>query len=242
MHEIGCAFVAGCDGDHGVSRVSAPSGTLAAYAVDHGFAWLTVFADAPPPRHPLYAVSSRGFAAHFGRGPRASRFYLQCLPSDQAGDWPDDRIWQQLRTRLGHDDLPGGPVTEKEIFPLRSLVHEPMSYGRLYLLGDAAHVIAPLGGKGMNLALYDAEVFALAVRDFTRGGDDAGLRSYSDVCLRRTWNYQEFSQWMTEAAHDACDVTQRDPFRARLARARLDRLFTSPESARAFAELTAGLA
>src|SRR5882757_3145557 len=129
-HEITCEFVAGCDGDHGVSRASVPEGELTAYPFDHGIAWLTVLADVPPaPSHPLMAVSGQGFAARFPRGPKASRFYLQCPPSDKPADWPDDRIWEQLRTRLGDDGLVTGPITEKTVFPLRSVVHEPMHYG-----------------------------------------------------------------------------------------------------------------
>ncbi|AXI77326.1 4-hydroxybenzoate 3-monooxygenase [Peterkaempfera bronchialis] len=242
-HEIACDLVAGCDGDHGVSRASIPDGVLTAYPFDHGIAWLTVLADAAPPRHPLLAVSRHGFAAHFARGPRASRFYLQVPLGDGPDDWPEDRVRQQLRARLGSDDgPPPGTVTEKEVFRLRSVVHEPMSHGRLHLVGDAAHIISPMGGKGMNLALYEAEVFARAVRDLVRDGDDAGLRSYSAVCLQRAWNYQEFSRWMTEMLHDAGDDTRTGPFRRRLARARLDRLSTSRASAGAFAELMAGLA
>jgi p-hydroxybenzoate 3-monooxygenase len=241
-HALTCDFVAGCDGDHGVSRAAIPEGELTAYPFDHGIAWLTVLADVPPPPHPLMAVNGRGFAAHFPRGPRASRFYLQCPPAARVDDWPDDRVWEQLRARLGDDGLPAGPITEKEVFPLRSVVHEPMSYGRLYLAGDAAHVVAPMGGKGMNLALYDAEVFARAVRDFVGDADASGLDSYSRTCLRRTWNYQEFSRWMTEMLHDAGDDSRSGPFRRRLALARLDRLFDSRAAASAFGELMAGLA
>jgi p-hydroxybenzoate 3-monooxygenase len=241
-HEISCDFIAGCDGAHGVSRASVPEGELTAYPFDHEIAWLTVLADVPPPPHPLLAVSSRGYAAHFARGPRTSRFYLQCPPADRTDDWPDDRVWEQLRARLGDEGLPAGPITETEVFPLRSVVHEPMRYGRLYLAGDAAHVVSPMGGKGMNLALYDAETFACAVRDFVGHGDETGLDSYSTTCLRRTWNYQEFSRWMTEMLHDAGDDSRTGPFRSRLAQARLDRLFASPAAAFAFAELMAGLA
>ncbi|MYS22212.1 p-hydroxybenzoate 3-monooxygenase [Streptomyces sp. DvalAA-14] len=239
-YEISCEFVAGCDGDHGVSRASVPEGELTAYPFDHGIAWLTVLADVPPPQHPLLAVNSRGYAAHFARGPRTSRFYLQCPPGTRTEDWPDDRVWEQVRARLGDKELVAGPITEKEVFSLRSVVHEPMSYGRLYLVGDAAHVVSPMGGKGMNLALYDAEVFARAVRDFTARGDMSGLDAYSPTCLHRTWNYQEFSRWMTEMLHDAGDDSRTGPFRRRLARARLDRLFSSPPAAAAFAELMAG--
>ncbi|WP_245236792.1 FAD-dependent monooxygenase [Streptomyces sviceus] len=237
LRAITCDFVAGCDGDRGVSRTAVPDGELTAYAFDHGIGWLTVLADAPPPAHPLLATGREGFAAHFPRGPHASRYYLQCPPDDDPGAWPDDRVWAALRTRLGDPALVPGPITDREIFRLRSLVHDPMQYGRLFLVGDAAHIVSPMGGKGMNLALYDADVFARAVRDVVRG-DDSALRAYSERCLRRVWNDQEFSHWLTRTLHDAADS---EPFLRHLARARLDRLFNSPAAARAFAELMTGL-
>jgi len=241
LRTLTCSFVAGCDGDHGVSRTAVPEGALTAHAFDHGIGWLTVLADAPPPAHPLLAVSPQGFAAHFPRGPHSSRYYLQCPPDDDPGAWPDTRVWDQLRTRLGDPALVSGPITDREIFRLRSLVHEPMQYGRLHLVGDAAHIVSPMGGKGMNLALYDADVFARAVRDFVHDRDDAGLRAYSQRCLRRVWNDQEFSHWMTRTLHDAGDAGDSGPFRRGLARARLDRLFTSPAAAQSFAELMTGV-
>ncbi|MFF7275231.1 4-hydroxybenzoate 3-monooxygenase [Streptomyces griseorubiginosus] len=237
-HALTCDFVAGCDGDHGVSRTAVPDGVLTAHAFDHGIGWLTVLADAPPPAHPLLAVSAQGFAAHFPRGPHASRYYLQCPPDDTPDAWPDQRVWDALRTRLGDPDLVPGPITDREVFRLRSLVHDPMSYGRLFLVGDAAHIVSPMGGKGMNLALYDADLLVRAVRDVVRDGDDTALSSYSARCLRRVWNDQEFSHWLTRTLHDAGDA---DPFPRHLARARLDRLFHSPAAARAFAELMTGL-
>jgi p-hydroxybenzoate 3-monooxygenase len=239
-HEISCSLVAGCDGEHGITRRCVPDGALAVLTEEYGISWLTIQAAAPPPRYPLMAVSSRGFAAQFPRGPQASRFYLQVAPGDQVADWPADRIWTELRARAGRADLPGGEITFREVFALRGLVCEPMSYGRLYLLGDAAHIIPPMGGKGMNMALHDAEVYARAVRDFVHRGDETGLRDYSAVCLRHTWTYQEFSRWMTEMLHDPGQ--QADPFRARLARARLDRLLHSQTAARDFGELILGLA
>jgi p-hydroxybenzoate 3-monooxygenase len=234
---ITCDFVAGCDGDHGVSRTAVPDGALTAYTFDHGIGWLTVLADAPPPAHPLLAVSRDGFAAHFPRGPRASRYYLQCPPDDDPDAWPDARVWDALRTRLGDPGLVSGPITDREIFRLRSLVHDPMRYGRLFLVGDAAHIVSPMGGKGMNLALYDADLLARAVRDSVHG-DDTALHTYSARCLRRVWNDQEFSHWLTRTLHDAGDA---EPFLRNLARARLDRLFNSPAAASAFAELMTGL-
>ncbi|WP_259294440.1 4-hydroxybenzoate 3-monooxygenase [Streptomyces canus] len=237
LRAITCEFVAGCDGDRGVSRTAVPDGVLTTYAFDHGIGWLTVLADAPPPAHPLLATSREGFAAHFPRGPHASRYYLQCPPDDDPGGWPDDRVRDALRSRLGDPALVFGPITDREIFRLRSLVHDPMQYGRLFLVGDAAHIVSPMGGKGMNLALYDADVLVRAVRDFVRG-DESALRGYSARCLRRVWNDQEFSHWLTRTLHDAGD---REPFLRHLARARLDRLFNSPAAARAFAELMTGL-
>ncbi|MFD7817139.1 4-hydroxybenzoate 3-monooxygenase [Streptomyces sp. NPDC059785] len=240
-HTLTCAFVAGCDGDHGITRTAVPDGVLTAHTLDHGIGWLTVLADAPPPAHPLLAVSPQGFAAHFPRGPHSSRYYLQCPPGDDPGAWPDDRVWDALRTRLADPALTAGPVTDRETFRLRSLVHDPMQYGRLFLVGDAAHIVSPMGGKGMNLALYDADLFARAVRDHVRDHDDTGLREYSRRCLRRVWNDQEFSHWLTRTVHDAGDATGSGPFLRHLARARLDRLFTSPTATRAFAELMTGL-
>ncbi|MFD4600301.1 4-hydroxybenzoate 3-monooxygenase [Streptomyces sp. NPDC058464] len=240
-HAITCAFVAGCDGEHGVTRTAVPDGHLTAHPLDYGISWLTVLADAPPPAHPLLAVSPQGFAAHFPRGPHSSRYYLQCPPDDDLGAWSDARIWDALRTRLADPALTAGPVTDRETFRLRGLVNDPMQYGRLFLVGDAAHIVSPMGGKGMNLALYDADLFARAVRDHARDGDDTALRTYSERCLRRVWSDQEFSHWLTRTVHDAGDATHCGPFLHRLARARLDRLFSSPAAGRAFAELMTGL-
>ncbi|MFI6017762.1 4-hydroxybenzoate 3-monooxygenase [Streptomyces sp. NPDC051287] len=240
-HAITCAFVAGCDGDHGVTRSAVPDGVLTAHTLDHGIGWLTVLADAPPPAHPLLAVGSEGFAAHFPRGPHSSRYYLQCPPDDRPDAWPDARVWEALRSRLADPALTAGEITDRETFRLRSLVHDPMQYGRLFLVGDAAHILSPMGGKGMNLALYDADLFARAVRDHVRDDDDSGLRTYSRRCLRRVWSDQEFSHWLTRTVHDAGDDTGSGPFLRHLARARLDRLFTSPTAARSFAELMTGL-
>jgi p-hydroxybenzoate 3-monooxygenase len=241
QREIECDYVAGCDGYHGVSRSRVPEGALTTYSFDHGIGWFTVLADSPAPRHPLMAVSRHGFAAQFPRGPRASRFYLQCPPGEDLEKWPDERIWEQLRLRLGDDGLPEGAITEKLVVEMRSFVVDPMSYGRLFLVGDAAHIITPMGGKGMNLALADADVLATAIRAAVCEGDPEPLRAYSATCLRRTWRYQEFSRWMTEMLHDAGDDSVVGPFRRQLARARLDRLFTSDAMAASVAEMMAGV-
>ncbi|NUP65059.1 MAG: 4-hydroxybenzoate 3-monooxygenase [Nonomuraea sp.] len=239
-HEIACAYVAGCDGHHGVSRASVPEHALTTYTHDPGIGWLTVLADAPPPRYPLMAITGHGYAAHFPRGPLASRFYLQCDPRDTSAEWPDERVWAQLRLRLADKDLPDGPIVEKAFVEMRSFVVEPMRHGRLFLVGDAAHIITPMGGKGMNLAVADADVLARALRAALRDGDEEPLAAYSATCLERVWNHQEFSRWMTEMTHDAGDDSLVGPFQRRLARARLDRLFTSAPAARAFGDLMAG--
>jgi len=240
-HEIECDYIAGCDGFHGVSRKRIPDEAVTTYSFDHGIGWFTVLADSPPPQHPLFGVSRHGFAAHFPRGPKASRFYLQCLPDDDLQKWPDDRIWDQLRLRLGDESLPAGAIAEKAVVEMRSFVVDPMSYGRLFLVGDAAHVITPMGGKGMNLALADADVLAAAIRAAVADGDEQQLRDYSATCLRRTWRYQEFSRWMTEMLHDSGDDSTAGPFRHQLARARLERFFSSTALATSFSEMMAGI-
>ena len=242
--EIACDLVAGCDGDHGVSRESIPDGVLTAYTRDYGVTWLAVLADTPAPRYPSFGIGARGFAAGFSRGPQMARFYLEIPAGDTQADWPPERIWSQLRERFWWPDLADGPVTETELVRLRSQVFEPMSYGRLYLLGDAAHVISPMGAKGMNLALFDAETFANAARDYVQGGDDSGLRAYSGTCLARTWRYQEYADWWSGMFFSRCgEHAAADPYGARAAEARLAR-FTEPSSAAALAwgEMMTGLA
>lgn len=237
VHEIDCDYVAGCDGFHGVSRTVVPEGALTTYTYDHGLGWLTVLADTTPPRHALFGIHPAGFAAHFARGPAASRFYLECAQSDTLEEWGEERIWAQLRLRLGDAGLPPGPVTERSFVELRSFVCDPMSYGRLFLVGDAAHIITPMGGKGMNLAIADANVLAAALRSALREGDEGPLAAYSGTCLKRVWNHQEFSRWMNEMVHEAGNAALAGPFRRELARARLERLFASDAAARAFADL-----
>jgi p-hydroxybenzoate 3-monooxygenase len=242
--EIACDLIAGCDGDHGVSRQSIPAGVLTAYTRDYGVTWLAVLADTPAPRYPCFGIGVRGYAAAFSRGPRTARFYLEIAAGDTRADWPPERIWSQLRERFWLPDLAAGPVTETEIVRLRSQVFEPMSYGRLYLLGDAAHVISPMGAKGMNLALYDAETFVNAARGYLQAGDDSGLRAYSGTCLARTWRYQDYADWWSQMFFSRCgEHAAADPYGARVARARLAR-FTEPSSSAALAwgELMTGLA
>jgi p-hydroxybenzoate 3-monooxygenase len=187
------------------------------------------------------AISGQGYAAQFARGPAASRFYLQyTIGADDPREWPDEHTWAQLRSRLGDEKLATGPITDREIVEMRSFVADPMSYGRLYLAGDAAHIITPMGAKGMNLALSDADTLATALAAALRDNDPSGLAAYSADCLARTWDAQEFSRWFTEMVHDAGDDSATGPFRRRLARARFERLFRSPPAAAAFADLMSG--
>lgn len=238
-HEIECRFIGGCDGEHGISRVSAPDGAWTVHAEDQGVSHLCVVANAPPPRCPVFAVSPDGFAAQFPRGPAATRFYLQFGPDDDPTSWPDEELWRQLRLRLHDEERPGGPVTERTVVRMRSRVHDPMSCGRLYLVGDAAHILPHLGGKGMSLALNDAAVLAQGLRALIRAGDDAPLRAYSETCLRRVWECQALATWMCEVLHDAGNG-RTGSFRHGIARASLERLFSSPAAATAFAEQMAG--
>jgi p-hydroxybenzoate 3-monooxygenase len=242
-HQVECDFVAGCDGDRGISAASIPEDAITTHAYDYGIWWLTILADTPPAPHGLMAVGARGYAAQFPRGPKASRFYLHVGAGDSVAEWPHERIWAELRSRLHQPDLPTAAVTATEVFPLRSSIRAPMSYRRLYLLGDAAHIIPPMGAKGMNLALFDAGVFAAAVSDYIAAGDESGLRDYSDTCLRRTWRYQEFSNWLAEMMHGAsgAPVGGGGSFREQIMRARLERMLTSDTAARYYQEMFTGL-
>ncbi|MEV6343097.1 4-hydroxybenzoate 3-monooxygenase [Actinoplanes sp. NPDC051851] len=238
--ELTCDYLAGCDGYHGVSRGSIPDGELTTYRFDHRLGWYTVLADSPAPRYPLMAISRHGFAAQFARGPHASRFYLQHPYGEDPRNWSDEYTWEQLRLRLGDDALPIGAITGREVVEMRSFVVEPMAYRKLFLVGDAAHIITPMGAKGMNLAVTDAYVLARAIIAAEEKGDGSGLAAYSDVCLRRTWDYQEFSRWFSEMVHEAGDHSEDGAFRRKLAQARLERLFSSPTAGAAFADLMAG--
>jgi p-hydroxybenzoate 3-monooxygenase len=202
--ELRCDAIAGCDGFHGVSRPAVPSPKI----VDHEYpyAWLGILADVPPSTDELiYAHHPHGFALHSLRSPSVSRFYLQVSPDEKLEEWPDDRIWSELSTRLG---VPGwtlqtGPVRDKGITPMRSFVSEPMRHGRLFLAGDAAHIVPPTGAKGLNLAMADAAALAEALVELLVNGDSRLADTYSDRCLRRVWRATHFSWWMTSMLHRA---------------------------------------
>ncbi|MFI6906179.1 4-hydroxybenzoate 3-monooxygenase [Nonomuraea sp. NPDC050394] len=238
---ISCDFIAGCDGDHGVSRTSIPDGELTHLSHEYGYAWLTVLAEAPANHQSMMAIHDRGFAGQFARGPQASRFYLQCPLDTSAEEWTDDRIWEEIETRFGEPVAVKGPISSKTLVPLRSVVYEPMSHGRLYLLGDAAHIVPPMSAKGMNLALHDAGVFAAAVLKHVKEQDAGLLEAYSSTCLKHVWNYQAFAAWFTDLMHDAGDISYHGEFRRRLARAEFERLYDSQTANRLFGEFLTGL-
>ncbi len=204
-HEWVCDFVAGCDGFHGICRPSIPEAVLTGYDKVYPFAWLGILAQAAPSSEELvYSLTDRGFALFSMRSPAVTRLYLQCRPDEAIEDWPDERIWEELQARLGTRDgwKPNeGPIFQKGITPMRSFVAEPMRYGRLFLAGDAAHIVPPTGAKGLNLAAADVRVLAEAVARFYRTGTEAGLDAYSDTCLSRVWKAQRFSWWMTSMLH-----------------------------------------
>jgi len=220
---IGCDFVAGSDGFQGVSRTSIPDDVLTCHTHEFGYAWLTVMTDVPADPPAVMAVHTRGFAAQITRGPDASRVYLQCPVTDTTEDWPDDRIWSELGARFGAPARKG-PITSKQVVPLRGVVFSPMSYGRLYLLGDAAHLISPMSAEGMSLALHDAETLARAVVHQVEKDDSSLLEGYSDTCLTHTWERQAAAVWMTDTMHDSGDASCRGEFFKRIARANLENL------------------
>ncbi|MET8784464.1 4-hydroxybenzoate 3-monooxygenase [Streptomyces sp. NPDC004589] len=234
---ITCEVIAGCDGARGVTRASLPPERAHTARLDYGVGWLALLAEAPPSSDcVVFGVHPRGFAAHMARSPQVTRYYLECPPGDDAGNWPHERVWSELRARLsvaGAAPLTEGRLIEKRVLDMHNYVVQPMTYGRLFLAGDAAHLVAPIAAKGMNLALYDALTLADALIAYFREGDAGGLRGYSAACLRRVWEYQEFSEWFAELLHGP---SSQDPFRAGNAGARLRRLFDSPVAAAAFAE------
>ncbi|WP_199831692.1 4-hydroxybenzoate 3-monooxygenase [Streptomyces sp. ERV7] len=236
---VDCDYVAGCDGHHGVSRASIPAGVLTRHAHEYAYAWLSVLADVPADPAAM-AIHSRGLAGLIPRGTNASRLYLQCPAEDALAQWPDERIWSELEARFG-TPVSTGPILDKRLVPLRSVVYSPMSYGRLYLLGDAAHLVPPMSAKGINLALHDTEVFARAVIRRMKESDSTLLDAYSETCLRHIWNYQAFAVWITELMHNAGDASYEGEFRRRIARAELERMFTSPTAKRLFDEFSAGV-
>jgi p-hydroxybenzoate 3-monooxygenase len=196
-----CDFVAGCDGSHGVARAAAPPGALTTAERVHPYAWLGILARAPAAAEELvYAYHERGFALHSMRTPGIVRLYLQVEPGTDLADWPDTRIWDELRTRLGLP-LEEGEVLERGVTPMRSIVVEPMRHDRLFLAGDAAHIVPPTGAKGLNLAVSDVRVLAEALTAHYRDGSDELLDAYSRTCLKRVWQVQRFSNWMTTMLH-----------------------------------------
>jgi p-hydroxybenzoate 3-monooxygenase len=239
---LDCDVIAGCDGFHGVSRPSVPEGVLEVFEREYPFAWLGILANVTPSSEELiYARTGRGFALHSMRSPTVSRFYLQVPADADLEDWPDERIWAELRARL--ETVPGfeltvGAITEKGVTPMRSFVVEPMQYGRLYLAGDAAHIVPPTGAKGLNLAVADVRVLTDALAAFFEHGSAELLDGYSKACLKRVWRAQHFSWWMTTLLHT---FEEDDAYGRRLQTSYLDYVTSSESAATTLAENYVGL-
>jgi p-hydroxybenzoate 3-monooxygenase len=238
--EIGCDFIAGCDGFHGICRPSIPASAITIYDREYPFGWVGILSASPPPEHELiYSYHERGFALYTMRSPTLARLYLQCAPDDDIENWPDERIWQELHARLGGTrSLAEGNMLQKGITPMRSFVAEPMRYGRLFLAGDSAHIQPPTGAKGMNLALADVLVLSRAIAEFYRSRREEMLDRYSATCLRRVWKAQRFSWWMTQLFH--LDPVH-NAFDRKRQLAELDYVTSSETAARSLAENYAGL-
>jgi p-hydroxybenzoate 3-monooxygenase len=241
-HTLDCDFVAGCDGFHGVCRANIPQDSIRLFERVYPFAWLGILAETTPASEELiYANHERGFALLSMRSPTVSRLYLQCAPDEPLAEWPDERIWSELQTRLGHGadlDLRTGPILQKGVTPMRSFVAEPMRYGRLFLAGDAAHIVPPTGAKGMNLAMTDVYLLAHALGEHYGGRGDTRLDAYSATCLRRIWKVQRFSWWMTMLLHR---FSEDSDFDRRRQLAELDYITSSRIGAQSLAENYVGL-
>ena len=240
--ELDCDFIAGCDGFHGVCRPSIPAVRLKTYDRHYPFAWLGILAQAAPSQDELiYANHPDGFALYSMRSPAITRLYLQCRPDEKLAEWSDDRIWSALHTRLGDGNgwrLNEGPILQKSVTPMRSFVTEPMRHGRLFLAGDAAHIVPPTGAKGMNLAVADIKVLAAAFDGFYRQGTEEGLDRYSGTCLQRIWRMQRFSWWMTSMLHRFDDKGE---FDRRVQLAELEYITSSRAASESLAENYVGL-
>jgi p-hydroxybenzoate 3-monooxygenase len=240
--ELTCDFIGGCDGFHGVCRESVPQDALILYERTYPFAWLGILAKTPPVSDELiYCHHERGFALFSMRSPRLSRLYLQCAPDERLEEWPDERIWDELRLRLGGDAaraLQSGPSLEKSVTPMRSFVAQPMRFGRLFLAGDAAHIVPPTGAKGLNLAVADVRVMAEAMAAWYERGDESALERYSSEVLRRVWRAEHFSWWMTSMLHR---LEGGDAFDMKLQLAQLAYVASSPRAAASLAENYVGL-
>ena len=241
-HEIECDFIAGCDGFHGVCRASAPRGAVQEYEKVYPFGWLGVLSDTPPVHEELiYVNSPRGFALCSQRSKRRSRYYLQVPLTDTVEQWSDKAFWDELKTRLDREaraKLIVGPSIEKSIAPLRSFVAEPMRFGRMFLAGDAAHIVPPTGAKGLNLAATDVKYLAGAIIEFFKEKSEAGINTYSDRCLRRIWKAERFSWWFTSMMHR---FPEDGAIGQKLQEAELDYIVHSEAGARSVAENYVGL-
>ena len=241
-HEIACDFIAGCDGFHGVCRASLPAAMLTVHEREYPFAWLGVLVEAAPSRQELvYASHENGFALFSMRSPKVTRLYLQVPPHEALDGWSDDRIWSELHRRFEGDDgwRPNeGAIIEKGVTGMRSFVAEPMRHGRLFLAGDAAHIVPPTGAKGLNLAVADVRVLSNALASFYRTGREEALAAYSTTCLMRVWRAEHFSWWMTAMLHR---FPQDDSFHRKLQQAQLEYVVASRAAAASLAENYVGI-
>ncbi len=240
-HDLACDVIAGCDGFHGICRAAIPPGVLSIFERVYPFAWLGILAEAQPSADELiYASHDRGFALLSMRSPELVRLYLQCAPDEDVEAWSDDRIWAEIAARSARPGfiLNQGPILQRSLTPMRSFVAEPMRHGRLFLAGDAAHIVPPTGAKGLNLAAADVAVLARALDAFCHRGDTTGLDTYSAACLDRVWKVQRFSWWMTSMLHRFDSHT---PFERHMQLAELKYLAGSTAASTALAENYVGL-
>jgi p-hydroxybenzoate 3-monooxygenase len=241
-HEIACDFIVGCDGFHGISRASVKPSAIQNFERIYPFGWLGILSETPPVSHELiYNNHERGFALCTMRSMHRSRYYVQCSLDDRIDQWPDERFWDELKRRLDHraaDTLVTGPSIEKSIAPLRSFVAEPMQFGRMFLAGDAAHIVPPTGAKGLNLAASDVHYLSQALREYYDEKSSAGIDGYSEKALARVWKAVRFSWWMTAMLHRFPDT---DGIGAKIQIAELDYLVSSKAASASLSENYVGL-